>query len=89
MSEIRDENIRRAIAQNNKVSNQRQNKIDPMIEDEQVSEIITIDNSTESRVSGLEFNSIGDGAIIIDLNLNIVSLNNSAKKNNRMERKKS
>ena len=80
MSEIRDENIRRAIAQNNKVSNQRQNKIDPMIEDEQVSEIITIDNSTESRVSGLEFNSIGDGAIIIDLNLNIVSLNNSAKK---------
>lgn len=80
MSNIRDENIKRALARHNTVTNSRKNKIDPIIEDETAPDVITIDNGTAPGYNGLEFNSIGDGAIIVDLNLNIVSLNSSAKK---------
>ena len=80
MSDIRDENIRRALIHSKTVSKPRQIKIDPIIEDEQIPEIITIESGTETGNTGLEFNSIGDGAIIVDLDLNIVSFNDSARK---------
>jgi len=80
MSEISDENIKRAIAHNSPVPKSRVNVIDPIIKDEPLPDRSNYEKNSTDNYSGLEFNSIGDGAIIIDLNLNIVSLNSSAKK---------
>ena len=80
MSEIRDENIRRAL-EFSSPEKPKANIIDPIIKDEPLPEITPIGlNSTAPGYGGLEFNSIGDGAIIIDLELNIVSINKSAMK---------
>ncbi len=74
-----DENIRRALAQST-AAKQKHKVIDPIISDEQLIDNPDLNNNTlQSKQDGLEFNSIGDGAIIVDLDLNIVSINKSAR----------
>ena len=80
MSEIRDENIRRSLEYSSS-EKPKANIIDPIIKDERMPQNPPYGlSSVANGQGGLEFNSIGDGAIIIDLDLNIVSINKSAKK---------
>lgn len=80
MSDIRDENIKMVKTLNQSDSKLKAKTIDPIIKDELVLDSHTNNNNGVIKSVGIEFNSIGDGALIIDLDLNIISLNKSAKK---------
>jgi len=80
MADIRDENIKKGKTLIQSDSKLIPKTIDPIIKDE-----LVFDSPTENKIgvfkgTGIEFNSIGDGALIVDLDLNIISLNKSAKK---------
>jgi PAS domain S-box-containing protein len=80
MADIRDENTKMDKTLNQSDSKLKSNTIDPIIKDELVFDSHTNDKNGVIKSTGIDFNSIGDGALIIDLDLNIISLNKSAEK---------
>ena len=80
MSDIRDENTKMDKTLNQSDSKLKSNTIDPIIKDELVFDSHTNNKNGVIKSTGIDFNSIGDGALIIDLDLNIISLNKSAEK---------